>query len=467
MTHRPISDQLVARLRQGVQTAGDLQSSLGVSSATVRRALDELGPDRLLRMGKGRATRYGLRRIPMHCGGTAWPLHEVSPEGELQRLATLYALEAGEWYLEPAEGHGSHPMHAGSDRGVFQGLPWFLETARPQGFLGSLFAKKAHQLAHFPKELELWTDDHVLAAAMLLGDDLPGNLLVGSAATRFGAPPSSLPVWSEDLLVSSMQAVLNGEAVGSSAGGEQPKFTLLAQSAEGGPVRRIVKFSPEMVTPGAQRWGDLLVAEHLANDVLREAGIPTARTFLRLRDQRWYLESDRFDRVGLMGRRGLSALGPLAYTLGYGGNRWSEAAQMMVEAQVLNPIQMAKVQFLQAFGRGIGNTDMHLGNLSLWGSVSSGWEIAPVYDMTPMAYIPGRTMEVAPGVRSLPVDELPAAVAPWVRRYWERLANDPRLSTDFRAIARHHEQSLSQVVQPPRPFEANSSPVTPVRRPRF
>lgn len=455
MAHRNLPGQILTLLRQGVMPAGALQKALAASPATIRRALDDLGPQQILRIGQGRATRYGVRRIPSHGVESSVPLYEVSPQGTMEPFATLHALASDQWYLEPIEGHNEHPMQVGSERGVFAGLPWFLETARPQGFLGRLFAQKAHRLAQFPLDPTVWTDDHVLAAALMLGDDLPGNILVGAAALRHTpAPPTQLPLLTDALMESAMQAVLNGEVNDSFVGGEQPKFTLSAQT-DRGPVHRIVKFSPEMETVGTRRWGDLLVAEHVANEVLRAAGIASASTHLRCINNRMYLESDRFDRPGEgTGRQGMTALAPLAYTLGYGGIRWNEAAQLIAEAQALTPAQVARIQFIQDFGRGIGNTDMHLGNMSLLGSITRGWDIAPVYDMTPMAYIPGRTMEVAQGTRTLPVEELPSAVAPWVRRFWKRLAADPQVSADFQAIARHHAQTLEGGVAEPVPFVA-------------
>lgn len=447
-----LPEQILTLLRPGVMGAGDLQVALGASPTSVRRALDDLGSERILRLGAGRATRYAARRVPRYCGASHWDLHEVDTAGEAHTFATLHALEGGQWYVEPHAGYSAHPMQVGSDRGVFDGLPWFLDIARPQGFLGRLFAQHAHHLAHVPLHLEDWTDDHVLASALMLGDDLMGNVLVGHARLRFDQArrnrPSSLPLDTDERLEHAMRAVLNGESVGSSAGGEQPKFTWVVQGADGAPYHRLVKFSPEMVTEGARRWGDLLLAEHLANQVLREAGVATANTRVREINHRRYLESDRFDREGTHGRRGLTALAPLAYTLGYGSTKWFEAAPVLEQARVLTSDQVAQVNFLHAFGRGIGNSDMHLGNLSLLGSVSQGWALAPVYDMTPMAYAPGKTMEVSTVMRELPMDTLPAEVVPWVHRFWTAVATHPDMAPGFQAIGRHHAEEIKATLAP-------------------
>ena len=45
----------------GPQTAGELRRLLGVSASTLLRLVEDEGPG-LIRMGKARATRYGMRR---------------------------------------------------------------------------------------------------------------------------------------------------------------------------------------------------------------------------------------------------------------------------------------------------------------------------------------------------------------------------------------------------------------------
>ena len=54
--------------------------------------------------------------------------------------------------------------------------------------------------------------------------------------------------------------VARGDAAGSSAAGEQPKFSTYAQTAQGA-AHVIVKFSETLDSPVSQRWRDLLLAE--------------------------------------------------------------------------------------------------------------------------------------------------------------------------------------------------------------
>lgn len=88
-----------------------------------------------------------------------------------------------------------------------------------------------------------------------------------------------------------------GEAPGSSAGGEQPKF---CTCTERGHV--LVNFSAPDDNPVSERWRNLLLAEHLA---LKVMGVKTA--VFDFAGQR-FLEIRRFDRIAQMGRVGVFSL---------------------------------------------------------------------------------------------------------------------------------------------------------------
>jgi hypothetical protein len=66
-------------------------------------------------------------------------------------------------------------------------------------------------------------------------------------------------------------AAARGEAPGSSAGGEQPKFTTYAETPAG-PRHLIVKFSEREPSPVTERWRDLLLNAH------RRAGLPATQS---------------------------------------------------------------------------------------------------------------------------------------------------------------------------------------------
>ena len=78
-----MSDPLVERLRralllEGPTSAAVLMSSLAVSQPTVSRLLARLGDDVLV-VGRGRSTRYALRRRIL---GVSWPIPVVAVDGD-------------------------------------------------------------------------------------------------------------------------------------------------------------------------------------------------------------------------------------------------------------------------------------------------------------------------------------------------------------------------------------------------
>ena len=101
-----------------------------------------------------------------------------------------------------------------------------------------------------------------------------------------------------------------GESPGSSAGGEQPKFTAYADTNDG-PRHVMVKFSEKRDSPVSQRWRDVLLAEHLALTTLRQAGVSAAISTVIDHEGQRFLEVQRFDRVGTLGRMAVMSLSAL------------------------------------------------------------------------------------------------------------------------------------------------------------
>jgi hypothetical protein len=472
-----LPEEISYALSYGMLPAAELIATVvertKVSPATVRRCLDEMGSD-ILRLGNARATRYGMRHQVPYAKKSSWPIAECDAQGKVHDLGTLYALRGDKWYVEPAPGVDANKLWKGSNRGVFNGLPWFLDTARPQGFLGRIFATKAHHLMGFPADPTMWSDDHTVVAAMYLGADIPGNILLGDAVARHRAKewlPSDIVADPDDAtwdatLLSWVDSIIAGEAIGSGVGGEQPKFVIESEPRTTGPVRhRLVKFSPALASDGAKRMGDLLVAEHVANEVLARAGFAVAQTCVRnikgtLKDgsaDLMVLESERFDRVNHEGRVGVSSLEAPANTFGCAKVSWITASKILEEQGVISSADTSRILFLEEFGRGIGNTDRHLGNVSLIGSAMNGWSLAPVYDMVPMSYIPGRTLEVKNLKKVINDKDVPAEVRSWVRDFWQTLAAHPLLTEEFRSIAQSHADDLPDQL-PVRPDFGDASP---------
>jgi hypothetical protein len=234
-----------------------------------------------------------------------------------------------------------------------------------------------------------------------------------------------------------------GAPPGSSVNGEHPKFAVcLAEDAKRTHV--IVKFSPQRSTPTGQRWADLLTAEYLAHRVLEEYGIAACRSRLLEYDDRVFLECDRFDRIGAAGRRGVVSLFALD-TARYGRlDTWTASAERLGAESLLSRQDVERIRFLDAFGALIANTDRHFGNVTLFDHHQGMFELAPVYDMLPMLFAPQDGQLVARQFNSVPARA--AWLGVWAdacklaEAYWDRIAQEPRVSADFRLLS---VQSLS------------------------
>ena len=222
---------------------------------------------------------------------------------------------------------------------------------------------------------------------------------------------------------------------GSSAAGEQPKFTAFV---DGDPQHVLVKFSPERDGPLAERWADLLICEHLAHEVVRGAGVATVRSRIIDGRRRRFLEVGRFDRVGALGRRASVSL--LAVDAEYFGqlDSWPAAGRRLWERGWLSAEDADTLSFLWQFSALIANTDRHFGNVTLLPR-DEGFELAPMYDVLPMLFAP-QSGELVERVYELP---LPASgyleawrrAVPVAATFWEAAASDARISPHFRKRA--------------------------------
>ena len=423
------------RRHNGHASSPELQAQLGVSQPTVSRLLAPLlASGQVVKVGAARAQRYLLPRDVPGVGRQVL-IYQVLPSGELQNFGTMYPLAGGGFWMEEADkAHGRSEFHPS--------LPWFLMDARPQGFLGRAFAQAHAELA-LPSHLAHWSDDHILLALVRAGEDLPGNLLIGSASldrylamppSRSASPLVTDPV--QDYPRLALQA-LGSAAPGSSAGGEQPKFCAVT-----GGVPVLVKFSPAGDAPADQRWRDLLVCEALALQTLQAAGIAAAQTDIVLAGGRVFLQSRRFDRTP-QGRVGMVSLEMYdAHYIGI-GSQWAATAMQTgrAGAEKLSAADIQTLCLLDAFGALIANTDRHHGNVSLL-LHQHRWQLAPAYDMLPMFYAPvaGEVVE-RDWARQLPRPNAHTLnVWPQARelalQFWQSAAVDARIGDEFRAVAR-------------------------------
>ena len=425
-----------------------------VSQPTVSRLIAEMGASRIVRMGRARSSRYALRRSVRGIG-SSWPLYRIAPGGAPEAIGRLYSLENGRWYVEQDEPWDALRGVEFAD-GLYPGLPWFLQDLRPRGFLGRSFARRFAAQLGAPTDPRRWSDDDVAVGLVQLGDNLPGDLVVGEAALTATQILKTRKIAALD--VADRQAVyparadatVSGEWPGSSAAGEQPKFTVCLSDAAGATRYAIVKFSGNVTRAEDRRWADLLVAEHVANGVLSEQGVPCASTHILESAGRFFLESTRFDRFGEHGRRGLVSLEALdAAFFGALDTPWTDAATRLLGDGWLSEADSDRLSLLWWFGTLVGNTDMHYGNVSLFLDRARPLALAPTYDMVPMLYRPD-SEGYFPNDPILPPPPLPETRDLWLQAeglaevFWSRLASSESVSAGFRDLASRNADALAE-----------------------
>jgi hypothetical protein len=429
------AETVLRRLSEGTASAAELERALGQSQSTVSRLLrDLISRGQIIRIGSTRGSRYAMLRT-VEGIGSSWPLRRIDEHGHPHEMGVLHALAGTEYFFQP---------HARNFQwgGLSDGLPYFLQDQRPGGFLGRAVPRRYSELA-LPQRVADWTDDHYLRFLTQRGSDPVGDLLLGDVALdEFLASVKSrvsLPLQQREHEYPRLaDEVMEGGLPGSSAHGEHPKFAVLLEDPSQ-PRHVLVKFSPQIGTPMGQRWSDLLVAEHLAHEVLRGAGVATARSRIERFADRTFLETERFDRAGRDGRIGVTSLHAIDSAL-YGRlDNWIAAAIRLARERRVDEATVDTVRLLAAFGALIGNTDRHFGNLAFFDRYDGEFRLAPVYDMLPMLYAPEHDELI---VRRF---EPPGPTADTMRSfgraralaeiYWTRCAGDERISTEFRRIA--------------------------------
>ena len=446
-------DHLVSELRQrGVLSAREMQEVVGASAATLSRLLAQREARQIIRMGKARATCYALRR-DVRGLGSQWPLYRIEEDGGVTLTGQLYALTERRWFLQQDASWASLVGDAFT-AGIYPGLPWFLQDLRPRGFMGRLLARRYSGELGVPPDPRDWSDDDVAIFLLARGGDLPGSFVLGrralaNAQTAMAQDDDIIPTPERTTAYPALAtATMAGDVPGSSAAGEQPKFTARVRRKDGTTACVIVKFSGAGGRPEDQRWSDLIIAEHVANRVLMEAGIPSAITELLQAEGRCFLESSRFDRIGQNGRVGFVSLEAFdSAFFGEINTSWDEAAVRYRDAGWLSDEVAERLSLRWWFGTLIGNTDMHYGNAGLFLEQSRPLALAPTYDMVPMLYRPDLEGQLPQGtVDSLPPP--PESHANWsravvlARDYWRRLSATERLSDAFREIAQQNAQAL-------------------------
>lgn len=427
-------DRILQVLAGGPLSGRRLQQSLGVSQPTVSRLLRQHA-DVIARIGSGRSTVYSARRAIAGLPADA-PVYRISERGEAREIGVVSPIHPGFAWHDRESGQWD----------TFGSLPWFLDDMRPQGFLGRAFPR-LHPDLGLPERVQDWSEDQALYAHARRGEDWVGNLVIGEESFQRWVAHRAISVPQDarnDRYPRLAEQALAGELAGSTPGGEQAKFAVVV-----GDSHRVVKFSERLSTPIGRRRADLLVCEHLALEAMARAGLPAARSFAFESADRFYLEVERFDRVGARGRRGVISLGAADDQFVGQRGSWLATAIELEHLHRLSHEDVERIGWLQSFGGFIANNDMHFGNLSLFHEGGPRFDLAPAYDMLPMFYAPARG-EVpepeftppAPPARAVAQAREAQLVA---IEYWRAVAEDVRISPGFRALVSRNAERVAAV----------------------
>ena len=442
------AETVIERMRKllsaGAMTSKEIAAALEISQPTVSRWLKVLASE-VIQITIHSSIHYTLRderRAALQSS-----VSRITSQGRLQRLGELVPVLP--------EGFALRSMPGEADS-YSEGLPWWLYDMRPQGYLGRAYARQNAQRLSLPQRLSDWSDTHVMQALQQSGDELPGNLLIGEQAEqRFINADLPQPIAladTRDAYAQMARAAEAGELPGSSAGGEQPKFTAYAQvdasNAADAAAHVIVKFSTAEDNAVSERWRDLLLAEHIALQVLAEGGVPAARSQVFDHGDQRFLEVQRFDRVGVLGRVALLSLSALDAEFVGSGGPWYEVTAALAAQNVVRSCATRGAALLWAFGVLMGNTDKHNGNLSFTSEAGRPYQLAPAYDMTPMGFAPnaGGAMhntlsepQIVPAVSG----EVWREALALARRYAQQLAGEERFSPRFAACVQATKAHLA------------------------
>jgi HipA-like C-terminal domain len=433
--------RLLSFLAAGIYSAPEIQNRFGYSQPTVSRLISQIS-DRIIIIGNARSRRYTRLRDVRGLGGE-FPIYKIDSDGNAHVLGTLFAVAHDEFFWRPVDGREQ----------LFRSLPWFLADLHPDGFVGRAFVRQLHQALGLPPRSIDWNEDHVLTALARRGEDTMGNLVVGKESIdRYFRMVSALPIQIHSKDISNTyprlaQEAMEGQPSGSSAGGEQPKFTAIIER-DGIVQNVLVKFSPPVGTEEGRRWADLLLCEHHALRIIQQsASIPAAQSRIIEAGGRLFLEVIRFDRSGLFGRHPIISLRAVDNEFYGFQDSWVNAANRMENDGRLSPQEAGSLRWLSVFSSLIANNDQHFGNVSLvMADDSKRFNLAPAYDVLPMLY---RPMDGAVPTRVYaPPAAIPGAPREWssaldcARLFWDRVKGDVRISEGFRLICSENYDAI-------------------------
>lgn len=418
-----LPEQVSSLLERGEpMTAAQLCAATGKSQPSISLALQTLG-DRVCKIGAARSSRYALKKDILGLPATQ-PLIWTAEDGAQSIIGQITHLSGGKLLVQVGEDQQFILTNQ---------LPWYLQPFRLQGFLGrQLLRYRLDDMPQNPEELNVAQTLRLMAEGW---KDPPGAITLGTKPQGLPSVANSEPSFRLKLLESLVNPDVITIQPKSSAGGEQPKFAVVWAGdpldwGQSPPNHEIVKFTPPHGTPFGERWKALLKLEHLAQNLLQKHGIESAITTCFHGEKRFFLSSQRFDRIGIHGKRHVVAIAALheEFTPGPLVN-WVHTAEGLHAKKLITKAELHTIATIHAFGHYIGNTDMHFGNLSFFVDdvIKPKIRLAPVYDMLPMMWRP----DPHAGLTDSPVrpQPMPAGFAAeqeqarqWAIEFWEQAA---------------------------------------------
>ena len=427
---------------RGALKSSQLQVELEISQPSLSRLVTRAG-SQVLRIGRARAALYALSCPAFGVQG-AVPVYAIDENGLPQQLANLHGIGNEQFYIETQSPY--HWLKGSGNNGIYPSLPYMFDDLRPEGFMGKLVAHNYAVRLGYPDDAKYWSAQQVGHFLLQDGFDLSGHLIMGDSALHdFQHRTLDIIDDRESTYPDRADAILKQWQGGSSAGGEHQKFTVFTR--DNGHV--IVKYSPAGDSVEARRWQDLLICEYHALNSKSQAGMLAANTQLFQFDGRVFLESQRFDRIGEKGRVPMISL--LAIDAEFVGlvQSWSKVARQMQQQKLISSEDERVCNWNEQYGHWIGNTDMHLGNLSMT-VTERGFKLLPAYDMLPMIYAPVRGEIVKRNfilpVRPMQHADLWLAAGEVALGFWEGVTADERVSKDFRQIATDNAVKIKSLI---------------------
>lgn len=433
MDFEKLGGELRRVLMNGPTTATDIYRYLGVSQSTSSRILARFANEVLV-VGRARKTLYALRRTIPEVG-FSFPVYRIDEIGKTFKVGDLQSLAPKGFYFNE----------------FFGDLPYFMDDLRPNGFLGRLIPPEYPDL-NLPKNINDWSADDCLKYLTRYGCDLIGDLIIGDDAfERYLEKNRTTPEYVQrekrdsDYPKKAVEVLQHGDP-GSSAGGEQPKFSAIV-GPDLTPV--LVKFSPKIESDVSRRQADLLICEHISLEVLKKHGQSAATSTLIFGGNRVFLETMRFDRVGYRGRKGVISLNALDNEFVGKKGSWTSGASELLKQRRISKETCDAVRWRELFGQLIGNTDMHLANISFFFQIPNILGLAPAYDMLPMMYAPQNGQIVERNFNPMLPKPTDADIwqEVWMagKEFWAIVVDNANISTGFKKIAQENLEKLQSL----------------------